>query len=67
MSYQNFDQYQNAGNPDGSSGSGAPPQEAQMGGGPPTEQSQTPFQGPISGDGAPPGSNQGAEQKTTLW
>lgn len=67
MSYQNYDQYQNPGAPDGTSGPGAPtPQDGQMSG-QPTEQSQTPFQGAPSGDGATPGNGQGGDQKTTLW
>lgn len=71
MSYQNYDQYQNQGAPDGTSGPGAPaPQEGQMSGqmsGQPTEQSQTSFQVAPSGDGATPGGGQGGDQKTTLW
>jgi hypothetical protein len=70
MSYQNYDQYQNQGAPDGAAGPGAPaPQDGQMSGqmgGQPTEQSQPPFPGTASGD-ATPGVGPGGDQKTTLW
>jgi hypothetical protein len=65
MSFQ-YDQFQSPGAQDGNSAPSAPnPQDGAMSG-QPTDQSQTPFQGPPGGQGAP-GSGPQSGEKTTLW